>query len=35
MITGHKYVTCAEDAKSDQQFVGFSDTIEQARKINF
>jgi hypothetical protein len=35
MITGHKYVICAEDAESDPQFVGFADTIEQARKIKF
>jgi hypothetical protein len=35
MITGHKYVICAEDAESDQQFVGLADTIEEARKIQF
>jgi hypothetical protein len=35
MMKGHKYVIYAEDAQTDPQFVGFADTIEQARKIRF
>jgi Xaa-Pro aminopeptidase len=35
MVKGHKYVIYAEDAVRDPVFVGFADTIEEARKIKF
>jgi hypothetical protein len=35
MIKGHKYVIYAEDAVSDPLFVGFADTIEDARRSKF
>jgi Xaa-Pro aminopeptidase len=31
----HKYVIYAEDAVRDPLFVGFADTLEEARKIKF
>ena len=34
-MKGHKYVIYAEDAQRDPLFVGFADTIEEARKIKF
>jgi hypothetical protein len=33
-MKGHKYVIYAEDAQRDPLFVGFADTIEEARKSN-
>jgi Xaa-Pro aminopeptidase len=35
MIRTYKYVIYAEDAVRDPLFVGFADTIEEARKIKF
>jgi hypothetical protein len=33
VIRTYKYVIYAEDAENDTLFVGFADTIEEARKI--
>jgi hypothetical protein len=35
MIRTYKYVIYAEDAVRDPLFVGFADTLEEARKIKF
>jgi hypothetical protein len=35
MIKGHKYAVYAEDAVRDPLFVGFADTIEEARRVKF
>ena len=35
MIEAHRYVIYAEDATSDPLFMGYAETIEEARKIKF